>query len=139
MLSCKLGIYVTNGILYALGFKWNTVERVKVVAAYAVVLCTLYFNTLTSILSPRGFQLPTIRICWCFSAVMLFLVRFQLLTLRAGWSLSAVNYLQSLSLESSAASLSLICSNLVSLSSEVSFPFFRVLFRCKVGCLSLAV
>ena len=52
--------------------------------------------TLISILSPRGFQLPTICVGWCFSAVMLFHLGFQLLTLRAGWFLSAVNYLQSL-------------------------------------------
>ena len=94
--------------------------------------CTL---TLTLILSPRGFQLPTIHGGWCFSAVMFFLVRFQLLTLHAGWALSAVNYLQSLSSEFSAASLSLIRSNLVSLSSEVSLPFFRVLFLW-VACLA---
>ena len=122
-----------------LGFKWNTVERVRVVAAYAVVLCTLYVNTLTSILSPREFQLPTIHVGWCFYAVMLYLVGFQLLTLRAGWSLPAVNYLQSLSSEFSTASLSLIHSNLVSLSLEVSFLFFCVLFHCKVACISVAV
>jgi len=54
--------------------------------------CTLhlYFNILISILSPWEFQLPNICIGQCFSAVMLFLVGFQLLTLCAGWFLSAI-------------------------------------------------
>ena len=52
-----------------------------------------YFVTVLciTILSYRGFQLPTIRVGWYFSAVMLFLLGFQLLTLRAGWSLSVVS------------------------------------------------
>ena len=68
---------------------------------------------------------------------MLFLVWFQLLTLRAGWSLSAV--MSSLSPRIFPLPVCLIHCNLVSLSSEVSFPFFHVLFRCKVARLSLTV
>ena len=68
---------------------------------------------------------------------MLFLVGFQLLTLRAGWSLSAV--ILSLCPRVFLLPVCLIHCNLVSLSLEVSFPFFHVLFRCKVTRLSLTV
>ena len=57
----------------------------------------------------------------------------------ACWLVLVCYNLQSLSSEFSATCLSLTHCNLVSLSSEVSFPFFQVLFRCKVACLSLAV
>ena len=56
-----------------LGFEWSTVETLGVVTAYAVVFCTLYCNTLISVLSPEGFQLPTFHAGWCSSAVLLFL------------------------------------------------------------------
>ena len=109
--------------------QWNTVERVRVVAAQPYRLLFSAPCTLISILSPRGFQLPTIRVGWCFSAVVS--------TANFACQLVLVCCsLQSLSSECSTASLSLIRCNLVSLSSEVSFPFFRVLSCCKVACMS---
>jgi len=56
------------------------------------LLHTLVLTWNWSILSPWGFQLPTLHAGWSLSAVMLFLSPqgFQLPTLRAGWSLSAV-------------------------------------------------
>ena len=56
----------------------------------------------------------------------------------ANWLVLVSCNLQSLSSKFSTASLYLIHCNLISLS-EVSFPFFHILFCCKVACLSLAV
>ena len=65
-------------------------------------------------------------------------VGFQLLTLRAGWSLSGVIF--SPSPRSFQLPVCLLSAATSFLSPwRVSFPFFRVLFCCKVACLSLAV
>ena len=123
-----------------LGFEWSTVETLGVVTAYAVVFCTLYCNTLISILSPEGFQLPTFHAGWCSSAVLLFLSPRVSTSNLVCWLVLVCCNLSLLRV--SAASLSLIHCNVVSLSSEVSFAILScswVLFRCKVTCLSLAV
>ena len=122
-------------VCWHLGFECNTVETVGVVAAYAVVLCiTLYWNlnSLSSGVSTAN------HLRW------LVLLRCNVISPRvstvnfAYWLVLVCCNLQSLS-EFSAASLSLIRCNFVSLSSEVLFLFFHVLFRCKAACLSLAI
>ena len=47
--------------IFASWLGWNTVETVGVPVAQTVVPCTVYCNTLISILSLQGFQLPTFR------------------------------------------------------------------------------
>ena len=91
-------VSVSNVAMFACSswFGWNAVETVGVMAAQIVVPCTLYCNTLISILSFQGFQLPTFRVGWCSSAVIF------------------------LSSGVSASSLSHIRCNLISLSSGVS-------------------
>ena len=95
---------------------WNTVETVGVAPSQSVVPCTVYCNTLISILSLQGFQLPTFHAGWCW----LVLIRcnlslpqgFQLSTFRAGW-----------------------CCNLLSLSSGVSTAnllWWMVIIRCNL-------
>ena len=90
---------------------WNTVETVGVAPSQTVVPCTVYCNTLISILSLQGFQLPTFHAGWCSSAVIFLSLRgfncqpfvlvgavifflsprgFQLPTFCAGWWSSAV-------------------------------------------------
>ena len=59
--------------MYLNWLNWNTVETMRAVGSQAVVLCTLYCNTLIAILSPQGFELPTFYAGWCSSAVTFFL------------------------------------------------------------------
>lgn len=54
--------------MYLNWLNWNTLETMRAVGSQAVVLCTLYCNTLIAILSPRGFYAG-----WCSSAVTFFL------------------------------------------------------------------